>query len=84
MATKSKKKGAGKAGGSKGGKAQDKVKGKTPKSPKEILYKIDPDDDKILLRDILLKIEELQTEYPDLDIFFDGDEYAICGRERKE
>jgi hypothetical protein len=53
------------------------------KEPKDILYKIDPDDDKLLLKDILKKIEELQRKHPDLDVFFDGDEYAICGREKK-
>lgn len=35
------------------------------------------------LTDVLEKIKTLQAENPDLDVFFDGDEYAICSRPRK-
>ena len=76
MAAKKGAKGTGKKAG-----AAKTAKGK---EPKEVLFRIDPDDDKLLLKDILLKIQELQKEYPDLDVFFDGDEYAICGREKKD
>ncbi len=53
------------------------------KKVKEILYRIDADDDKLLLKDILHMIEKLQKEHPDMDVFLDGDEYAICGRVKK-
>jgi len=36
------------------------------------------------LSDVLDKIRELQDKNPDLDIFFDGDEYAICSRPRAQ
>jgi hypothetical protein len=32
---------------------------------------------------VLVKIKELQDKNPDMDVFFDGDQYAICGRVRK-
>jgi len=35
------------------------------------------------LTEVLEKIEKLQEQNPDLDIFFDGDEYAICSRPRQ-
>ncbi len=28
------------------------------------------------------KIKELSEKYPDCDVFFDGDEYAICSRKK--
>jgi hypothetical protein len=34
------------------------------------------------LREVLRKIQEIQAENPDLDVFFDGDLYAICSRPR--
>jgi len=30
------------------------------------------------------RIQEIQRQNPDLDVFFDGDEYAICSRPKKE
>ena len=49
---------------------------------KTIHIKIDRNSD-FTLREVLKKIEEIQAENPDLDVFFDGDEYAICSRPRK-
>jgi hypothetical protein len=49
---------------------------------KRIYIKIDKNSD-MTLREVLRKIEEIQTEHPELDVFFDGDEYAICSRPRK-
>ena len=49
-------------------------------SEKRILMRIDPNDESITLRDIMQRIEALQREHPNLDIFFDGDEYAVCAR----
>ncbi len=51
---------------------------------KRILYKIDKTDDSVTLRDVLDKIEELQAKNPDQDVFFDGDEYAVCSRPKRK
>jgi hypothetical protein len=50
---------------------------------KKIHYKIDRSDDTITLRDILERIEDIQRKHPERDVFFDGDEYAICSRPKK-
>jgi hypothetical protein len=34
------------------------------------------------LSEVLDKIKELQDQNPNLDVFFDGDEYAICSKPR--
>jgi hypothetical protein len=36
------------------------------------------------LSEVLDRIKELQDQNPDLDVFFDGDEYAICSRPRAQ
>ena len=36
------------------------------------------------LSDVLDKIKELQDKNPNLDVFFDGDEYAICSKPRAQ
>lgn len=51
---------------------------------KRIHVRIDPNDESITLRDIMQRIQEIQRQYPELDVFFDGDEYAICSRPKKE
>lgn len=51
---------------------------------KKIHLKIDRNDPSITLKDVLDKIQEIQKENPDLEVFFDGDEYAVCSRPRKE
>jgi len=50
---------------------------------KQIHVKIDKKSD-LTLREVLKKIEEIQAEHPELDVFFDGDIYAICSRPRKQ
>ena len=50
---------------------------------KKILVKIKKDGSELSLREVLDKIKELQDQNPDEDVFFDGDEYAICARPRK-
>ena len=50
---------------------------------KRVLVKINKDSTELSLREVLDKIKELQEKNPDLDIFFDGDQYAICARARK-
>ncbi len=53
-------------------------------SEKRIHVRIDPNDEAITLKDIMQRIQEIQRQNPDLDVFFDGDEYAICSRPKKE
>ncbi len=50
---------------------------------KIIHIKIDRDDDSISLTDIQDMIDEIQKEHPDREVFFDGDEFAICSRKKK-
>ena len=50
---------------------------------KRVIVKIKKDNTELSLREVLEKIKEIQDQHPDLDIFFDGDEYAICSRPRK-
>jgi len=50
---------------------------------KRVLVKINKDKTELSLREVLDKIKELQDKNPDMDIFFDGDQYAICSRPRK-
>ena len=51
---------------------------------KTIHLKIDKDDPTISLNDVLAKVQEIQRAHPELDVFFDGDEYAIVSRPRKK
>ncbi len=50
---------------------------------KKIILKIDRNDDSITLQDVIDKIQEIQDANPDLDVFFDGDEFAVCSRPKK-
>jgi len=50
---------------------------------KRVLVKINKDKTELSLREVLDKIQELQDQHPEMDVFFDGDQYAICGRMRK-
>ncbi|HHT74487.1 MAG TPA: hypothetical protein PLI21_02915 [Methanomassiliicoccaceae archaeon] len=49
---------------------------------KQVHVKIDKKSD-MTLREVLRKIEEIQAEHPERDVFFDGDSYSICSRPRK-
>lgn len=51
---------------------------------KRIHVRIDPNDESITLKDIMQRIQEIQRQNPDLDVFFDGDEYAICSRPKSK
>ena len=53
------------------------------KSDKTVHLRIDPNDENTTLEDVLSKIAELQRKHPDREVFFDGDEYAICSRPRR-
>ena len=50
---------------------------------KRIHLRIDPNDETITLRDIMQRIQDIQRQNPELDVFFDGDEYAVCSRPKK-
>ena len=50
---------------------------------KKIHKKIDRHDDSITLSDIQDMIEDIQEQHPDRDVFFDGDEFAICSRKKE-
>jgi hypothetical protein len=50
---------------------------------KRIHYRIDPNDESVTLKDIMKLIQDIQRQHPDLDVFFDGDEYAVCSRPKK-
>ena len=53
-------------------------------SEKRIILRIDPNDESITLKDIMQRIQEIQRQSPDLDVFFDGDEYAVCSRPKEK
>jgi hypothetical protein len=46
--------------------------------------RIDRYNPQLTLRDVFEKIQEIQRDNPDLDVFFDGDEFAICSRPKPE
>ncbi|MCL4307995.1 MAG: hypothetical protein LVQ64_03380 [Thermoplasmatales archaeon] len=55
-----------------------------PERPEKLVHlRIDPNDESTTLEDVLSKISELQRKNPDRDVFFDGDEYAICSRPKR-
>lgn len=51
---------------------------------KRIHLKVDKSDNSMSLREVMETMQKLQDENPDLEIFFDGDEYAICSRPKRE
>ncbi len=51
---------------------------------KRVWVRIDRYNPQLTLREVYDKISEIQKENPDLDVFFDGDEFAICSRPRSD
>lgn len=49
---------------------------------KRVWVRIDRHNTQVTLREVHDKIRQIQEEHPDLDVFWDGDEYAICSREK--
>jgi len=49
---------------------------------KKVFVQIDKNDSDITLAEVMGRIKDIQAEHPDLDVFFDGDEFAICGRKK--
>ena len=58
--------------------------GRTHDRPEKTVHvRIDPNDESTTLEDVLTRISELQRKHPDREVFFDGDEYAICSRPKR-
>ncbi|MFO8110488.1 MAG: hypothetical protein R6U17_08240 [Thermoplasmata archaeon] len=51
---------------------------------KRIHKKVNKDDDSVTLTDIQEMIEEIQKAHPDREVFFDGDDFAICSRKKRD
>lgn len=47
---------------------------------KRVWVRIDRYNTNVTLREVHDKIRQIQDENPDLDVFWDGDDYAICSR----
>ncbi len=47
---------------------------------KRVWVRIDRYNTNVTLREVHDKIRQIQEDNPDLDVFWDGDEYAICSR----
>ena len=47
---------------------------------KRVWVRIERHNTQVTLREVHDKIREIQEQNPDLDVFWDGDEYAICSR----
>jgi len=45
---------------------------------------IDFHKENLTMMQVLTRVAELQKEYPEYEIFMDGDRFAIVGRRRKE
>ncbi len=53
--------------------------------PQKIVHlRIDPHDETIVLEDVLREITNLQRKHPDREVSFDGKEYAIVSKPRRE
>ncbi len=50
---------------------------------RKVHLRLDRDDPSITIQLVQEKIAEIQREHPDRDVFFDGDEYAICSQPRE-
>ncbi len=58
--------------------------GHRPEKPEKTVHlRIDPNDESTTLEDVLSKIADYQRKHPDREVFFDGDEYAICSRPKR-
>jgi hypothetical protein len=58
--------------------------GRSAERPEKTVHlRIDPNDESTTLEAVLTKISELQRRHPDREVFFDGDEYAICSRPKR-
>jgi hypothetical protein len=51
-----------------------------PEGGVKVWFKIRKDDRSVSLKDVFEKMEQIRAEHPELDVYFDGDEFAICSR----
>ncbi len=51
---------------------------------KTVELKIDREDNSLTLQDVIEAIQSIQEANPHLDVFFDGDEYAVCSRPKPD
>jgi hypothetical protein len=65
-------------------KASEEGRAVGTEGEKRIIMRIDPNDESITLKDIMQRIQDIQRQHPDLDVFFDGDEYAVCSRPKEK
>jgi hypothetical protein len=49
---------------------------------KKVHFKVDRDSNDVSLREVIEKMTEIQAANPDREVFWDGDENAICSRKR--
>ncbi|MGQ9583734.1 MAG: hypothetical protein ACUVV6_09545 [Thermoplasmatota archaeon] len=45
-----------------------------------VWLRIRRDDKSLSLKEVFEKMEEIRKKVPDQDVYFDGDEFAICSR----
>ena len=50
---------------------------------RRVWLRINRDDPSMSLTEVTDKIEEIQRKHPDIEVFFDGDEFAICSVPRR-
>ncbi|MFO8109314.1 MAG: hypothetical protein R6U17_02155 [Thermoplasmata archaeon] len=50
---------------------------------KKIHIRIGEGKDAMSLDELQEIIEEIQSKHPEREVFFDGDEYAICSRKKR-
>lgn len=53
------------------------------KQEKQIIVRIERGG-RLTLKDVMRRIREIEAANPDVDVFFDGDEYAICSRPKRK
>ncbi|MEM2869915.1 MAG: hypothetical protein QW379_05795 [Thermoplasmata archaeon] len=46
----------------------------------KVWFRIRRDDRSLSLKDVFEKMEEIRRKVPDEEVYFDGDEFAICSR----
>lgn len=51
-----------------------------PEGEVKVWFKIRKNDKSVSLKDVFDKMEQIRAEHPELDVYFDGDEFAVCSR----
>lgn len=50
---------------------------------KTVHFRLKKDDPEMTLQEVLGIIQKIQEEHPDREVFFDGDDFAICSRPKR-